>query len=573
MLSRGVLMMRKRIHDELVNLEVAEYEFYRQKAKMHWLNEGDLNIRFFHQMVESNKKMNTIRVIKGEDGQYYDTFEGMATELMSFFTNLIGVEDPFVKSSFVEDLKGMLNYSLLEGAADFLIREVSDMEIKESKFKQENYKSTDPDGYTSGFFKVDWDIIGTGFTSAVRLAPFFPGMISLSQLAFFKGRNIVDNTLLAQEIVKGYSKKSLSPRCAVKIDLQKAFDSVSWEFLLNVLATMGIPGIFCNWIKLGGYFKGARGIMQGYPLSPNRFVIAMNVLSTLLDVTAKHSRQLVLPKGIIRDIKCLCMCFFWKGSDSLAKGASVGWNQICSLKSEGSLWIAWIIEYCLKTTSFWDVECKAHFSWILSKLLSMREEDRRLFFPCANWSLIKGKWIWDNIRDYRAKVNWHKLIWFPAHIPKFSLISWIVILDRLLTKDRLVRFGLAIDNVCGLCGLGIESRDHFFVECSFAKEVWDIVLTSCDVCYDLNNCDDLFNWLIANLKSKSRRVRILKLAWTGLLYSIWEERNHRLFRGSSRSVDVIVNSIKVDVRVKLCRYGMFRLDNVNRCLYLNWGLS
>ncbi|XP_039038081.1 uncharacterized protein LOC120175552 [Hibiscus syriacus] len=46
----------KRIQDELVNLEVAESEFFRQKAKLHWLDEGDLNTKFFHQRVESNKK-------------------------------------------------------------------------------------------------------------------------------------------------------------------------------------------------------------------------------------------------------------------------------------------------------------------------------------------------------------------------------------------------------------------------------------------------------------------------------------------------------------------------------------
>ncbi|XP_039026287.1 uncharacterized protein LOC120159819 [Hibiscus syriacus] len=199
----------------------------------------------------------------------------------------------------------------------------------------------------------------------------------------------------------------------------------------------------------------------------------------------------------------------------------------------------------------------------------MREEARRLFLPCTNWSLIKGKWIRDNIRDCMAKVIWHRLIWFPSHIPKLSLISWMVIFDRLPTKDRLVRFGLVIDNVCGLCGSGIESRDHLFAKCPFAKEVWGIVLISCDVRYDLNSWDDVFNWLIANLKGISLRVRIMKLAWTGLLYSIWEEHNHRLFRGSTHSVDVVVNCIKEAVRVKLCRFGYPRIDDVNMHLYLN----
>ena len=40
------------------------------------------------------------------------------------------------------------------------------------------------------------------------------------------GRNITDNVLLAQELVRAYGRATLSPRCAIKIDVQKAFDSV-----------------------------------------------------------------------------------------------------------------------------------------------------------------------------------------------------------------------------------------------------------------------------------------------------------------------------------------------------------
>ncbi|XP_039004443.1 uncharacterized protein LOC120131538 [Hibiscus syriacus] len=60
---------------ELVDLEIAELEFYRQRAKMHWLKDGDLNTRFFQQKVEFNKKKNTIRVIMSEEGQCYESFD------------------------------------------------------------------------------------------------------------------------------------------------------------------------------------------------------------------------------------------------------------------------------------------------------------------------------------------------------------------------------------------------------------------------------------------------------------------------------------------------------------------
>ncbi|KAL4363285.1 hypothetical protein GQ457_04G029070 [Hibiscus cannabinus] len=82
-----------------------------------------------------------------------------------------------------------------------------------------------------------------------RLALYFPDMIMPTQSAFIKGGSIVDNTLLAQELVKGYSRTTLFPRYALKISLQKAFDSISWEFLGSALEAMGLPIVFIDWIK------------------------------------------------------------------------------------------------------------------------------------------------------------------------------------------------------------------------------------------------------------------------------------------------------------------------------------
>ncbi|KAL0287712.1 UNVERIFIED_CONTAM: hypothetical protein Sradi_7118200 [Sesamum radiatum] len=49
------------------------------------------------------------------------------------------------------------------------------------------------------------------------------------------GRSISDNVLLAQELLSGYNQKKLPPRCTIKVDLQKAYDMVDWDYLLAVL--------------------------------------------------------------------------------------------------------------------------------------------------------------------------------------------------------------------------------------------------------------------------------------------------------------------------------------------------
>ncbi|XP_039025015.1 uncharacterized protein LOC120158175 [Hibiscus syriacus] len=367
-----------------------------------------------------------------------------------------------------------------------------------------------------------------------------------------------------------------------------------------------MPAIFCKWIKtcittplyfvslngsLVGFFKGERGIRQGYPLFPYLFVIAINVMSSLLDTAANKGIFKFHPK--YKRISLTHLCFaddllvFCYGSVDDVLGVqntlekfyelsglklnaqkteffACGLNehtveQICRaagfstcclllirniLANDGSLWIAWIKEYCFKSTSYWEVVCKPHFSWILSQMLRLKEETRTLFLPCANWSIITGKWIWDIIRISREKVVWHRLIWFPAHIPKISLISWMAILDRLPTKDRLTRFGLIVDNVCGLCGTGMESRVHLFADCSYAKDVWDSFLIACGLSHEFHSWDELLHWLLVNLKGKSIRVRILKLAWTGYLYFIWKERNFRHYRRLACSAEVTVNKLR-----------------------------
>ncbi|GKV30772.1 hypothetical protein SLEP1_g39552 [Rubroshorea leprosula] len=116
---------------------------------------------------------------------------------------------------------------------------------------------------------------------------------------------MAENILLAHELVKNYHRESLDPRCALKIDIMKAFDLVSWNFIFQVLIALGFPTQFVDWIRacitsamfsisfngnLISYFLGRRGVRQGDPLSHYIFVICMEIIYRMLNKAASEGQ-------------------------------------------------------------------------------------------------------------------------------------------------------------------------------------------------------------------------------------------------------------------------------------------
>ncbi|XP_074305913.1 uncharacterized protein LOC141641138 [Silene latifolia] len=136
-----------------------------------------------------------------------------------------------------------------------------------------------------------------------RMSMILPEIISTSQGAFIKGRDIVGNILICQDLIKLYRRKSCSPRLLMKLDLQKAYDSIEWSFVEDMLNGLGFPERMVTILMqcvstpsfsialngdVFGFFQGKRGLRQGDPLSPLLFTLCLEYLSRVLLVTQKH---------------------------------------------------------------------------------------------------------------------------------------------------------------------------------------------------------------------------------------------------------------------------------------------
>ena len=131
-------------------------------------------------------------------------------------------------------------------------------------------------------------------------------LIDKDQTGFVKGRFIGENTRLIYDIMS-YTEKHKIPGLLMMIDFEKAFDTLSFDFINKTLDFFKFGPMIQKWVSLfykgaetavqlngflSNFFKIGRGCRQGDPLSPYIFILCAEILA----IKIRNSKSI---KGIV----------------------------------------------------------------------------------------------------------------------------------------------------------------------------------------------------------------------------------------------------------------------------------
>jgi hypothetical protein len=338
--------LEKYLQDQLATTLSQEECFWYQKSRSQWIADGDRNTKYYHSKTIIRRRKSKISSLGNNIGNWIDEPNALKELVRQFYLDLFS-DDSMVR----EQMVSRNTYpSKVENHQNRLTSNIGFMECKKALFEMGPYKAPGEDGYPTLFFQHCWDTIANSlfryvnqvwvnpslisvinntllvmipkidkpeFVSQFRpiylcnvvykiiskvivnkIKPLLNEIISPFQSSFIPGRNIHHNIIVAQEMVHSMSRmKGQKVFMSIKIDLEKVYDRLNWNFIVNCLEECKFPGklieVIRHCITSPSYkimwkgektnsFTPTRGIRQGDHLSPYLFVICMEKLSHII---------------------------------------------------------------------------------------------------------------------------------------------------------------------------------------------------------------------------------------------------------------------------------------------------
>jgi exonuclease III len=348
-----------------VNQQIAERKrqeeiLWKQKSRIQWLKEGERNTKFFHRTTIQRRQSNKITHLISEEGETLHSHADLETNLVEYFQDLL-TEPITDRHEAINKITRHVPTLVTQEQNAALLRPFTIEEVDQALQDTPKCKAPGPDGFTSDFFHYCWPMIRTevweiledsritgkvlrAFNAtflalipkegqanrpkqyrpialcnviyklltkviARRLKPILPTIISPEQSGYVEGRQILDSIILAHEVIHSL-QKTKTPGMLLKLDISKAFDKLSWEYMKAMLIAFGFDQNWVTWILnltssaffsllINGVpskpFSPSRGIRQGDPLSPFLFIIMAEGLSRTIHAALENNLLTGLP--------------------------------------------------------------------------------------------------------------------------------------------------------------------------------------------------------------------------------------------------------------------------------------
>ncbi|GJY40543.1 cysteine-rich receptor-like protein kinase [Tanacetum coccineum] len=278
-----------------LNKDRIRARMWKQKARIKWAVEGDANSKYFHSVIRKRRSNNMIRGLS-VDGIWVEDREGIKQGMAEHYHTLFmesNTERPNVISdSFL---------SISEEEAMELENRFSEEEVWGAIKSCGSSKAPGPNGFNFKFIKRYWEILKGDLMAAIdwfwengeisrgcnasfislipktsdplspkdyrpisligcyykivtkllaeRIKKVIGKVIGKVQNVFIKGRYILDGVLVANETID-YLRSHRKQGLVFKVDFEKAYDSVCWNFIQSVMRQMGFSSKWCKWVDV-----------------------------------------------------------------------------------------------------------------------------------------------------------------------------------------------------------------------------------------------------------------------------------------------------------------------------------
>jgi len=172
----------------------------------------------------------------------------------------------------------------------------------------------------------------------------------------------------------------------------------------------------------------------------------------------------------------------------------------------------------------------------------------------GDFSLKEARDIIEKVEQEEA-VPWYDKVWDNLFWPKIKTFLWLLMKNRTLTCENLRNKGFIGPSRCPMCREEEETINHLFNSCEWANHLWSWMEgTLCATNRDRGSIfNTILNW--RSIFSNNQRVNnIWKIMPGFLLWTVWKERNRRIFQDECRNTEfakeIILTNIKQLIQTK-----------------------